>query len=183
MRSRPAAGFMVLAVLACVGLLAGCGSSKSKSSSGSGTTKTAPSRGLSAEPIERGLYAGVKCNDERCANFAEAVRYAELYCKGGGHLGKPVELPTDFRTLSFICFRLIPANPTQTSATPNLVKDFYIRTQLVLGQGHVASDTFNASDNGWKVNGEWFGPTEVKGTYTNPSGTSARYQARWYASS
>lgn len=162
-------------------VLAGCGGDDN-----GGSTTTAPKRGLSAEPIERGYYAGITCVDAHCSDYAHFKSNAVLYCKGGAHLGHSVTLPAvtgSTRKPSYVCFRLLPANARQTSATPNLVRFFYIRTQQVLNQAHVSADSFpSTGDNGWQVSGEWFGPEDVSGRFRNPSGTSGYYTASWYSS-
>jgi hypothetical protein len=180
---RPTVRTAFLLLLVPAGLIAGCGGGSNGDKSGS---TAAPKRGFSAEPIERGYYAGITCSDSHCATFATFRSVAKLYCSSGGHLGHPVSYPPYpagyTRWPSFVCFRLVPANATQRSATPNLVKNFYIRTQQVLGQGHVASDSFGTSDNGWDVSGEWMGPEDVDGHYRNPSGATGYYAASWYSS-
>src|SRR3954447_12693891 len=108
LRTRMAGCTVLLLVV-----LAGCGGDDND-----GSTTTAPERGLSAEPIERGYYAGITCTDAHCADFAHFKSNAVLYCRGGGHLGRSVTLQPvtgSTRKPSYVCFRLVPANPTQTS--------------------------------------------------------------------
>ena len=176
-------------VVGVAGLLAGCGSSSSSKSTSSGaangssgTTATAPRRGFApGGVIDRGYYAGVTCSDSHCSDFDTFWPAAQAWCKQQGWSGKPVELPRveSRRRPLYICFQVTPANPSQRQANPNLVRNFYAKSQLILTQGHVSTDSFSTSENGQNIDGEWNGSDEVHGKF-GPSGNQVYYQARLY---
>jgi hypothetical protein len=174
-----------LALISLVGLVVGCGGSSHNAST---STPQPPTRGFSAAPISRGYYAGVQCSSSSCSDYSSAHDQSAEYCypSGSHHPSHPQRYSStlhpsgggSYEEVIYVCFRLDPANPSQTSATPNLVKDFYFAGQRILGTAHVSSDSFPSTcDNGWCVSGEWFGTRLVRGQIRNPGGATAYYRA------
>lgn len=169
---RPLALAVSVVALLAAGIVAvGCGSSDS---SGATTTATVPSGnlGASSETPILGAYGGVECGPDPgvCSRYyTDAAKSYTAYCQSG-QPSVQKEFAYQGSRHNYVCF---------TTRYKEVLNFFYGATRIAHNVPVYADRFPETCQNGYCIQGEWYGNRSVRGRIRFPDGKVSYFQTEW----